>query len=156
MCRTIISTEDSLHLQEDLDRYMTGLNIGKSSLTFKNVLPYNVLGHTLLRPQNTPVIFLNLNTNVIEKCKGKWTYELELSDIKVYLSVLVINNLSRYTGSYIVLTTVVLCIMHRLICTNLKECCHPDLINPCKVGWCIFKCESRFEVLPPLSRTLKL
>ena len=48
--------------------YLTGLNIGKS---LKNVLPYNVLGHTLLRPQNTPVIFLNLNTNVIEKCKGK-------------------------------------------------------------------------------------
>ena len=26
------------------------------------------------------------------------------------------------------------CIMHRLICTNLKECCHSDLTNPHKVG----------------------
>ena len=28
------------------------------------------------------------------------------------------------------------------------------LKNSCKVGWCIFECENRFEVLPPLSCTL--
>ena len=24
--------------------------------------------------------------------------------------------------------------MYILMCTNLKECCHSDLTNPCKVG----------------------
>ena len=47
---------------------------------------------------------------------------------------------------YIVLTTVVR--------TNFKEFCHSDSTNPCKVGWYIFKCENRFEVLPLLSCTL--
>ena len=48
---------------------------------------------------------------------------LELGNIKINLLVLVTNNLSQYSANYS-------CIMHKLIRTNFKECCHSDLTNP--------------------------
>ena len=49
--RTIPSPEDSLHLQEDLDRILIGLHIGKYSLMSRNVLSCDVLDHILLKSQ---------------------------------------------------------------------------------------------------------
>ena len=49
------------------------------------------------------------------------------------------------------LTTVVLCTdnLHKS-----QKYCHSNLTNPYKVGKWVFICESRFEVLPPLSCAL--
>ena len=74
-------------------------------------------------------------------------FTIELGDTEICLSVLVTSNyhdIPVYSANYS-------CIVHRLICTNLKECCHSHLTNSYKVEWYIFKCENRFEVLPPLS-----
>ena len=113
-------------IDRHLLRFRTTFKPGESMITFTQSECECMSMYTSMRPMVT--ICKNLKMNSQELCN--------------FFSLV-------YSANYS-------CIMHRLICTNLKEYCHADSSKPCKVGWCIFKCESRFKILPPLSCTLWL
>ena len=77
------------------------------------------------------------------------TYPIVVVSARQHLNLFIGISNKQFIIIYqcVVLTRVVLC-------TDLKRCCHSNLTDPCKVGQCIWKCESIFEVLPPLSSTL--
>ena len=59
-----------------------------------------------------------------------YSYRLMMKSVSYCCGSRLFSNLVTYRVNYSY-------IMYRLNCTNLKECCHSDLSNPCKVGWCI-------------------
>ena len=132
-------------------RYMAE---SKLASTIKLILSaqYASLGYILISDLVVTNLFVHFTSRYDSILFGIRCFSMRFSianylvfgNIKICSLVLVTNNLSQYINLECWLQ---LCYTQ----INLKQCCLSNLTNPCKVGRCIVKRESRFEVLPPLS-----